>query len=391
MTVLDHHPVTESNPFAGRLLDLDSHLMAPLDRLEDVIGEAGAKMAELLAADETTRRFFGTAADQKAIEGDNVWREKGTRAPGAHTADTRLAAMDVMGVHRQLVFPDPWACRAAWRPGPDGLATTRHFNDFAVDFASADPDRLRPTLLLPNGDVDTVIAEAERGLAAGGRAFLAASGVPLGGVSPADETLDPLWARLAEGRAPLVLHIGGESGFLASDRWPKTPVLDFVPGSTMTEFATNEEGAEPLAPWLYVTMTYAPQNLLTVLALGGVFERHPGLRVAVVELGAGWVGPLLDQLDQAARVFPRRLSGVISERPSDYLRRQVRVTPFFSEPVEAMVERYDVADMLCYSSDYPHPEGGTYPLDRFRRALGDRWDDLAEPFHTTNGLDVLPD
>ena len=43
--------------------------------------------------------------------------------------------------------------------------------------------------------------------------------------------------------------------------------------------------------------------------------------------------------------------------PSEYLRRQVTVTPLVvNEPLRPVLDRVP-AEMLCFSSDYPHVEG----------------------------------
>jgi hypothetical protein len=66
-----------------------------------------------------------------------------------------------------------------------------------------------------------------------------------------------------------------------------------------------------------------------------VFERHPTLRFGAIELGSHWLGPLADNLDMwIERVFARRTKDILSLKPSEYLARNVRVTPHnIVEPV----------------------------------------------------------
>jgi len=46
-------------------------------------------------------------------------------------------------------------------------------------------------------------------------------------------------------------------------------------------------------------------------------------------------------------------------RPSEYLNRNVRVTAYSFEPIDRYFERFpDLADVYCFSTDYPHTEGG---------------------------------
>jgi predicted TIM-barrel fold metal-dependent hydrolase len=124
--------------------------------------------------------------------------------------------------------------------------------------------------------------------------------------------------------------------------------------------------------------------------LGGVFERFPELRFGAIELGAGWMAPMAERLDQVARLFARRLDPVLSLKPSDYVRRNVRVTPFRFEPVADYIERSGFGECYCYSSDFPHPEGGTAPLTEFARSIERLGPAAAERLFVKNAEWLLP-
>ncbi len=101
-----------------------------------------------------------------------------------------------------------------------------------------------------------------------------------------------------------------------------------------------------------------------------MFERHPDLRCGVIELGASWVPGFLRSLDAAAQSFTK-FEPIIAEltmRPSDYIRRQVKFTPFPFEDVGWLIEQ-EGDEMFLFSSDYPHPEGGRDPISRFDASL----------------------
>ena len=55
-------------------------------------------------------------------------------------------------------------------------------------------------------------------------------------------------------------------------------------------------------------------------------------------------------------------------KPSEYIRRQVRFTPFPGEDVGRMI-RDAGPELFLFSSDYPHPEGTNDPIRRFERTL----------------------
>ena len=94
---------------------------------------------------------------------------------------------------------------------------------------------------------------------------------------------------------------------------------------------------------------------MTALVSGGVFERHPGLKVAFLEAGVGW-GPYF--IERMHEHFEKR--GDWIERgwkrpPREYLERgQVWVS---CEPEEAMLPAVveELGDgFIMYASDYPH-------------------------------------
>jgi predicted TIM-barrel fold metal-dependent hydrolase len=111
----------------------------------------------------------------------------------------------------------------------------------------------------------------------------------------------------------------------------------------------------------------------TDLILHGVFERHPRLRLGIVELSAVWVPLFLMMLDGGS-AFTERLQGVRSPlalRPSDYFRRQVRVSAFAYELPANLARMLGGADLLMACSDYPHSEGTAQPLTDY--AAGGRF------------------
>src|SRR3546814_17946327 len=93
------------------------------------------------------------------------------------------------------------------------------------------------------------------------------------------------------------------------------------------------------------------------MVLDGVFERHPDLRCGVIEMGASWVPSLMRRLDYAAKSFarPEPMPGELSMKPSEYVRPQVRVTPFPAEHVPELIS-ISSPDTFLFPSAYPHPE-----------------------------------
>ena len=131
------------------------------------------------------------------------------------------------------------------------------------------------------------------------------------------------------------------------------------------------------------------QTLATMI-FDGVLERFPDLKFGVIEQGAIWVPGWMRQMESAFDAFSRheeRLQS-LSLRPTEYVRRQVRVTPYPTEDV-GWIASQGCDDVVLFSSDYPHVEGGRRPIERFERSLGDAGDELRHKFYAANFEDLM--
>ena len=130
----------------------------------------------------------------------------------------------------------------------------------------------------------------------------------------------------------------------------------------------------------------------TILCVEGVFERHPKLRGASVELGAGWVPELLRRLDWVAKHWGRTDQNLAAFKrpPSQQISEQMAFTPFVFEEVGNFIDQSN-PDLYLFSSDYPHIEGGRDPIKRFESALGERVPSVRDKFYADNFLRIFPD
>ncbi len=109
-----------------------------------------------------------------------------------------------------------------------------------------------------------------------------------------------------------------------------------------------------------------------------------------VELGAIWLPSWMKQMESAIDAFGRHEQRLqqLSLRPSEYVQRQIRVTPYPTEDV-GWIAAQGCEDVLLFSSDYPHVEGGRRPIERFERSLGDTSDEVREKFYASNFVDLM--
>ena len=115
-----------------------------------------------------------------------------------------------------------------------------------------------------------------------------------------------------------------------------------------------------------------------------IFERFPGLRMASVENGAGWVPDLLHRVDDAANRNP----GYFSDPPRDVFREHVWVTPFWEDALDQLLTDVPV-DRLLMGSDWPHAEGVVAPIDFISETLAGASPEAIRRIARENALELI--
>lgn len=313
---------------------------------------------------------------------DLIAKSKEIQALGAFNKHDRKTAMDLLGFKKQLVFATH-SVVLPFHPSSKkdmGLkyAAARAHNRHMLDFCS-DDDRLMGIAVIALDDPERAIAEADFVIKEGIKAIWVPHRSPIGH-SPGHADLEPFWARLAEAGVPFVLHVGG-SPLQAHKSWGNNgrgPTKDWLGGgeNVRTKDAT--------------VMHQAPEMFLSMLIADGVLERHPKLRGAVVELGAGWVPEMLYRMDSITRIYGRADKSVRFDRkPSEQITEQLGFTPFPHEDVQRLID-WSNPDLYLFSSDYPHIEGGRDPLGKFDGHLANASAQVQEKFFTENFLRLWP-
>jgi hypothetical protein len=77
-------------------------------------------------------------------------------------------------------------------------------------------------------------------------------------------------------------------------------------------------------------------------------------------------------------------------KPSDYIRKHVRVAPFYFEPVGMYIDRYGFDDVFCFATDFPHFEGGRKPMEDFAGSLQGQHPDVVRKFLVENAKLIMP-
>jgi predicted TIM-barrel fold metal-dependent hydrolase len=251
-----------------------------------------------------------------------------------------------------------------------------------------------PAALLALHDPRQAIDDAERIAAAGFRAVEVPFAAPPADRSPAADAWDALWALLAGEGIALVLHLGaaGPGAAVAPARHFFTPGWNraerLAPGRFPRSMEVLRENAMA-GPVGLATLHVPAEVFLTSLVLGGALERHPRLHVVVLEMGGQWVSSWVERLDGIAAGYRTFGLEPLTLRPSEVIRRQVRITPFERNDVGAWLDRDGLDEVYAFASDFPHAEGGRHPVERFRRSLARRGDAALERFFVTNAAPIL--
>jgi predicted TIM-barrel fold metal-dependent hydrolase len=189
---------------------------------------------------------------------------------------------------------------------------------------------------------------------------MAAAGVHLGMIAPSavdgrplsHPDHDRLWSAFVHHGVTPVFHVADQPRIL-DDAFYGDPEDSFVPT------------LESIFLWV------PPAVAVTDLIVNGVLDRHPELRIGIVELSSIWVPQYLLMLDGGwdfTSTLNGRVPAELSLRPSEYFRRQVRVSSFsYEQPLRLTAKSGDLF-MCC--SDYPHSEGTATPLEDYARDGG---------------------
>jgi len=322
------------------------------------------------------------SATYRADEEAEIMLRKNFAATGSFLAEHRPRALDCMGVASQLVFNTFHNRRLHdWEHAGDlelAYGVARAHNRGMLEFCSVDR-RLLPTCYVPLADFARARAMAEEALAAGAAALLVASGCPPGH-SPSHVALDPVWAQAQEAGIPVVFHVGG-TGDLIDPSYFRNGLP--VP----PDFHGGEENFRSVD---FMGIPGPPMQSLATLIFDGVLERFPELRFGVIEQGAIWLPSWMRQMESAFEAFRRHEERLqkLSLRPSEYVRRQVRVTPYPTEDV-GWITAQAGPEICLFSTDYPHVEGGRRPYERFEKSLGDAGEAVRRRFYADNFSDLM--
>lgn len=258
------------------------------------------------------------------------WEEvrKETYDPAA-----RLESQDRSGVRAEVLYPSPRIAIAVYMIDADAdyhLASVGAYNDWLSEHCAPAPNRLVGLAMVPGVGLESAMKEAARALKLPGIGGLLLNRYPAGGLrlSPQD---DRFFQWCAEGRIPVHIHVG---------------------------LAGSESGMPPQANEFVGAFTgvyrfYDPPIRMSEMIYTGLLDRFPDLAIVWAEVDVGWVGYLMEQLDdRIVRQNPAERK-MLKHNPSDYFRHNFYYT--------VVKDAYGIRNRdavgpgrIMWSSDFPH-------------------------------------
>jgi predicted TIM-barrel fold metal-dependent hydrolase len=306
------------------------------------------------------------AAEQFLVADINTeWRRgRDEMLSGAWDHDARVRVLDGDGIAGEVIFPDgitefnspPFGAGLSM-PTENVVpelqwAGARAHNRWLAELVAMAPERRVGVAIVPAlWDVEEAVREVRWARANGLRAIMLPA---LWGKFPAyhHPRYEPLWNECEEQGVVVHWHSG--------------------PAPSEEYFGTSLAGEGPRLPGgmgIYVSeVAFWCTRPLTFLIWGGVFERHPALRVAITEGTSIWVPEFLSLLDQrfSETHYSMKLGDYrshLKSKPSEYFRRQVYLGASCMPRREAELRHEIGVGNLMWGSDYPHPEG-SWPYTR---------------------------
>ena len=330
-----------------KAISADSHVQQPttfyLERVPAPYRDKTPRVVEqsdgtYLIADGMKPRRLDVAASR--LTDEDREREFREEPSGGTDIERRIADQERDGVVAEVIYPNNLFLFASPDPAYQ-MAVAKAYSDWALEIFAARPDRFAPVAIIPAADILAAVSEVERVAKLGFRTVT----LP---IIMRDQpynlpVYEPLWTAIDRAKLVLSFHSFSTSWDTYPDDWGRETGI----GGGLA----------------YMTMRMADgQDPVTLLIASGVLQRHPDLKFAVVECGAGWLAWLLCTLDEQMEKKHMWIRPSLEMLPSEFFKRQGYVT-FGDDPIGVHNIPFTGSNCLMWGSDYPHDEG-TFPFSQ---------------------------
>jgi len=327
------------------IISADSHVTEPAETYVDFIDPAFRDRApQMVDAGELGDVFMVDGFKRPIVLGTAAAAGKPPekiKETGDHFADlhrggwdpvARLADQDRDGVAAEVIYPTVGMVLCNHRDADYKHACFQAYNRWILEYCSHDPQRLlgvgQTAMRTPQEGIDDLQRIKDAGLRG-----VMMPGLPAGDDDYDSVAFDEFWDAAIELGLPLSFHI-------------LTTRSDKTRGPNMNSFLSIVRGC---------------QDIMGMLVLGGVFERHPDLRIVCVEADAGWVPHFMYRMDHAYKRHRYWLPAgqELTRMPSEWFANNIYTT--FQDDWTA----FKFADSmnwkrLMWANDFPHSDS-TWP------------------------------
>lgn len=335
-----------------KIVDTDTHITEAPDLFTSRAPAAlKAKMPRVERVNGTDRWFvgdrdFGTLggnvirADNNKLLGRLAFPKLEQAHPGGHELKARLQAMDDMGVYAQICFQNSGVTQAGalMSLGDQELALqiVQLYNDASAEFQETSGQRIFNMAHLPFWDQKALEAEARRCHDMGLRGFVLPDTPERVGVPSFNHDYWTPFLEMCDATGlPLNFHLNA-----AID--PNTLTWEgFQFEQTLSVVATmfSIGNAATLGNWM----------------VSGRLDRHPGLKIGLIESGAGWVPFAVEALEHQFREMLAGKRDVLRKEPWDYFRDHFYCTFWFEKIAPKYLLEIIGVDNVMFETDFPHP------------------------------------
>ena len=359
-----------------------------------------------------TRRLAGMGVDTAAAA-DWLANYSSEWVFASDADGRRLAVLEDQGIHAEVVFPGPVLAGGLspamylggqMSKGLEPVWPAIHaYNRWLAEFCAAAPGRRAACIPIDLHDMDRAVEEIAWVRSSGvfGGVMLPAMSIRSGLPGYADEYYEPLWSACEDHDMVVNLHTGA-SGTATDSKY----LYDAKHGGYLG---------------LYEVFVFTRRPLWFMI-FGGVFDRHPRLKVVVTENGVQWLPSLIRDMESFFDTHGGApVRSYLKMRPAEYFDRHVFLGGSLMKRYEAEMREEIGIDRLMWGADYPHLEGaapvhrlilrqvfGGMPEGDIRRMLGlnaigvfgfdgdllaevaDRVGPTVEDLSTTVSMDEIP-